>query len=216
MFTYYTLYFKFYKSFFILYNYFGDVMKTVKEFSTYLYEIKKSKFITLLYQIDDISKVNFYLDKAKELYKDATHYCFAYKVNGIQKFSDDGEPGGTAGLPIIEVLNKRELDNILCIVIRYFGGIKLGAGGLVRAYSKAVRDALDNSEIISLVKGYLISIIVNYDEQKQLDYLFGNRIIKKDFNEKIIYYIEIKEEDISLLNNINYEILEERMIKESY
>mgnify|MGYP003309556040 CR=1 FL=1 len=191
-------------------------MKTVKEFSTYLYEIKKSKFITLLYQIDDISKVNFYLDKAKELYKDATHYCFAYKVNGIQKFSDDGEPGGTAGLPIIEVLNKRELDNILCIVIRYFGGIKLGAGGLVRAYSKAVRDALDNSEIISLVKGYLISIIVNYDEQKQLDYLFGNRIIKKDFNEKIIYYIEIKEEDISLLNNINYEILEERMIKESY
>ena len=184
-------------------------MKTVKEFSTYLYEIKKSKFITLLYQIDDISEVNFYLDKAKELYKDATHYCFAYKVNGIQKFSDDGEPGGTAGLPIIEVLNKRELDNILCIVIRYFGGIKLGAGGLVRA-------ALDNSEIINLVKGYLVCIKVNYDEQKQLDYLFGNRIIKKDFNEKIIYYIEIKEEDISLLNNINYEILEERMIKESY
>jgi len=190
-------------------------MLTVKENSIYQYEIKKSKFITLLYQVNNLEEIENILENTRNNYKDATHCCYAYKFQNIQKFSDDGEPGGTAGLPIIEVLNKKNLTNILCIVVRYFGGIKLGAGGLVRAYSKAVRDAIDDNQIINLVHGYFVQFEANYDEQKQYDYQLGDRIIKKDFNERIIYYIEIKKDDIYLLENVNYKILEERMIKES-
>lgn len=190
-------------------------MLTIKENSIYQYEIKKSRFITLLYKVSSLEEIENILQNARNTYKDATHCCYAYKLENIQKFSDDGEPGGTAGLPIIEVLNKKDLNNILCIVVRYFGGIKLGAGGLVRAYSKAVREAIDQNEVIELVEGYFIQIEANYDNQKQYDYLFGDKIIKKEFNEKIIYYIEIKKEDIISIQNMNYKIIEERMIKES-
>lgn len=190
-------------------------MLTIKENSIYQYEIKKSKFITLLYKINSIDEVNKLLEETKKKYFNATHYCYAYKIKNIQKFSDDGEPSGTAGLPIMEVLNKKDLDYILCIVVRYFGGIKLGAGGLVRAYSKAIREAIDNNTIIKLVEGYLVQIETDYDNQKQYDYLFTDKIIKKEFNEKIIYYLELKKEDMTLIKNINYKILEERMIKES-
>jgi len=190
-------------------------MLTIKQNSIYQYEIKKSKFITLLYQVNSLEEIENILDNTRNNYKDATHCCYAYKLQNIQKFSDDGEPGGTAGLPIIEVLNKKNLTNILCIVVRYFGGIKLGAGGLVRAYSKAVRDAIEENTIIGLAHGYLVRFEANYDEQKQYDYQFSDKVIKKDFNEKIIYYVEIKKDDTSLLENIDYQILEERMIKES-
>ena len=82
-------------------------MLTIKENITNEYEIKKSKFITLLYKIDDIKEVNVILENVKSIYKDATHYCYSYKLDGTEKFSDDKEPSGTAGLPMMEVLNKR-------------------------------------------------------------------------------------------------------------
>lgn len=191
-------------------------MQTIKENNIDKYEIKQSKFITLLYKINNIDDINKYLHEAKSNYKDATHYCYAYKIDSIQKFSDDGEPGGTAGLPIMEVLNKRNINNILCIVVRYFGGIKLGAGGLVRAYTKAVCNAIDKTELIALVKGYLIKIITNYDNQKEYDYLFKNKIIKKEFNEKVIYYVELTKEELDKTKNINYEILDNKYIEKSF
>lgn len=191
-------------------------MQTIKENNTDKYEVKQSKFITLLYKINNIADVNKYLQEAKSNYKDATHYCYAYKFDYIQKFSDDGEPGGTAGLPIMEVLNKRNISNVLCIVVRYFGGIKLGAGGLVRAYTKAVCNAIDKTELIALVKGYLIKIITNYDNQKEYDYLFKNKIIKKEFNEKVIYYVELTKEELDKTKNINYEILDNKYIEKPF
>lgn len=191
-------------------------MQTIKENNIDKYEIKQSKFITLLYKINNIDDINKYLHEAKSNYKDATHYCYAYKIDSIQKFSDDGEPGGTAGLPIMEVLNKRNINNVLCIVVRYFGGIKLGAGGLVRAYTKAVCNAIDKTELIALVKGYLIKIITNYDNQKEYDYLFKNKIIKKEFNEKVIYYVELTKEEIDKTKNINYEILDNKYIEKPF
>lgn len=191
-------------------------MQTIKENNIDKYEVKQSKFITLLYKIDNIDDVNKYLQEAKNNYKDATHYCYAYKLDSIQKFSDDGEPGGTAGLPIMEVLNKRNISNVLCIVVRYFGGIKLGAGGLVRAYTKAVCNVIDKTELITLVKGYLIKIITNYDNQKEYDYLFKDKIIKKEFHDKVIYYIELAEEDLDKIRNINYEILDNKYIEKPF
>lgn len=188
-------------------------MQTIKENNIDKYEIKQSKFITLLYKINNIYDVNKCLQEAKNNYKDATHYCYAYKFDDIQKFSDDGEPGGTAGLPIMEVLNKRNISNVLCIVVRYFGGIKLGAGGLVRAYTKAVCNVIDKTELTTLVKGYLIKIITNYDNQKEYDYLFKDKIIKKEFNDKITYYIEMDKDEVNKLIQIDYKIVEEKWIE---
>ena len=93
-------------------------MYSIKKDSIYLYEIKKSKFYTLLYKINDEKEIDKYLKEVKDTYKDATHYCYAYKIKSIKKCSDDGEPSGTAGLPILEVLDKKNIDNILCIVVR--------------------------------------------------------------------------------------------------
>lgn len=187
-------------------------MYTIKENSTYQYEIKKSKFITLLYKVNSLIEVDSILATIKEKYSDATHCCFAYKIGGIQKFSDDGEPGGTAGLPIMEVINKKNLDYILCIVVRYFGGIKLGTGGLVRAYSKAVREAVDDNQIIELEEGFLIKIETVYDKQKELDYLFSKNVVKKEYQEKVIYYIEISSNQLSVIN-YDYEIIEPILIE---
>ncbi len=100
--------------------------------------IKKSKFITKLYYLDDIDKVEEIINNLKKEYKKATHITYAYIINGKEKAFDDGEPNNTAGRPILNVLKKKNVTNILAIVIRYFGGIKLGAGGLVRAYTKSV------------------------------------------------------------------------------
>ncbi len=188
-------------------------MQTIKKNNIDKYDVKQSKFITLLYKINNIDDVNKCLQEAKNNYKDATHYCYAYKFDDIQKFSDDGEPGGTAGLPIMEVLNKRNISNVLCIVVRYFGGIKLGAGGLVRAYTKAVCNVIDKTELITLVKGYLIKIITNYDNQKEYDYLFKDKIIKKEFNDKITYYIEMDKDEVNKLIQIDYKIVEEKWIE---
>ena len=99
---------------------------------TYEYIIKKSKFIVKLIKIDDNSNINKILDDIKKEYTKATHYCYSYVLKNYSKYSDDGEPSGTAGLPILNSINSRNLVNVLCVVIRYFGGIKLGASNLTR------------------------------------------------------------------------------------
>ena len=149
-------------------------MKTIKNDTTNTIIINKSKFICELikvYNIDDIEKS---LTNIKNKYKDATHYCYAYIIGNIKRFNDDGEPGGTAGMPILNVLENNDLNNILCVVIRYFGGIKLGAGGLVRAYSNSVTKALENIEIKELKEAYEISINFKYDNVKNIDYILKN------------------------------------------
>ena len=110
-------------------------------------EIKKSKFIACLFLVTEEDEVDEYLKQIKLDYPGATHYCYAYIIGANQKCSDDHEPHGTAGAPILNVLIKRKLDYVLCVVVRYFGGIKLGAGGLVRAYSNATSQVLDLSLI---------------------------------------------------------------------
>ena len=170
---------------------------------TNILEIKKSKFITLLIKIDDINNVDKYLNDIKKEYKDATHYCYAYIIDNYKKFSDDNEPGGTAGSPIMQVLEKNNLNYVLCIVIRYFGGIKLGAGGLVRAYSKSVVECLNNSEIIKLVKGKNIIIKFNYDKINTIDNILKDSlIINKCFDEVITYEVNIEEDTISKLEGV--------------
>lgn len=189
-------------------------MKTINSDIVTEYEIKNSKFITLLYKIDNDFNISDYLDVVKESYPKATHYCYAYRTLTTQKSSDDGEPGGTAGIPMLNVLIKEELVNVLAITVRYFGGIKLGAGGLVRAYTKSLTTALSAVKTTELEDGFLVRVIINYDMQKQLDYLLKDiDILDKSFNENVFYYIEISKNNLSLLDGYKYEILENRLVK---
>lgn len=115
-------------------------MKLINE---YVYEIKKSKFIGLWYEVSSPDEVKLVLDSLKKEHKKARHIPYAYKIGPIAKKSDDKEPSNTAGGPIYSILEKKNLDNSLVIVIRYFGGIKLGAGGLFRAYLKAANEVTE-------------------------------------------------------------------------
>ena len=127
-------------------------MKSIKEEVINEIIINKSKFITVLTNINDINKIKEKLEDIKKTYKDATHYCYAYIINNHEKCSDNGEPSGTAGMPILNVLKQNNLTNILCVVIRYFGGIKLGAGGLIRAYSTSASEALNKANKKEVIK----------------------------------------------------------------
>jgi len=176
---------------------------SIKENSCYQIDIKNSKFICCLFKINSKDEVNSILDNIKNNYKDATHYCYAYLLEASQKASDDGEPGGTAGMPILNVLQSNNLINILAVVIRYFGGIKLGAGGLVRAYSKSVKEALNHNQIISLEKGINVDIYFNYDKIKELDYLLKNEVINtKSFDQVIKYNINISKDGLESIKDI--------------
>ena len=162
--------------------------------------IKKSKFITELYKVNNISEINNILNVLKKDYKDSTHVCYAYIVNGKEKCSDDGEPSGTAGIPILNILKKNNLNNILAVVIRYFGGIKLGAGGLVRAYSNSVNDTLKLTDIIELTEGYLVELEFTYDQVKLVDYILINKkIINKEYNDNITYNFYLNEKELDFI-----------------
>ena len=156
--------------------------------------IKKSKFICRLYYVNDIYEINSILEDLKKEYKDATHICYAYVIDNKEKACDDGEPSKTAGMPILEILKKKDLNNVLCVVIRYFGGIKLGAGGLIRAYSNSVRKTIDKVDIISYKKYIEVSIEVNYDNKKLLESIVKDyEVINKDYKDTIVYKIRLEE-----------------------
>jgi len=189
-------------------------MKTIKCNISNEIVIKNSRFITLLYKIDKSSNILEILEEVKKQFPKATHYCYAYRTETHEKSSDDGEPGGTASIPMLNVLIKEKVINVLAITIRYFGGIKLGAGGLVRAYTKSLTEALALKELVSLEKGYLIKLTTDYSKQKILDYTLKDiNIIKKDFAKEVIYLIEISKEKLGLIKDYDYEIIEDKLIE---
>ena len=178
--------------------------------------IKNSKFITNLFIVENIEEVNKYLNLIKDKYKDANHNCYAYIVDNIRKCSDDGEPSGTAGIPMMKVLEHKELNNVLVIVTRYFGGIKLGAGGLVRAYTNSVSKALDIVNIIDTIKGYNIDIIFNFNDIKHIDYLLKDiKILNKEYKDIVKYNLNASNNLLEILkqNNIKYNIIKEIYIE---
>ena len=187
-------------------------MYSIKEKTTSLIEINKSKFYGYLIPINNTDEIESILNVIKNEYKDATHYCYAYIFETKKRFNDDGEPSGTAGMPILNVLENNNLDHILAVVVRYFGGIKLGAGGLVRAYTNSVCETLDSAKIIKLVEGKEVKINFEYNNIKQIEYLLKDyNIVKKEYDNIITFIIDIPN-DIDIkdkLNNYitNYEVL---------
>ena len=190
-------------------------MRTIKNNKEIEIIINKSRFICISYIINSISDVDVFLNEAKEKYEDATHYCYAYIIDSYKKCSDDKEPSGTAGLPILNVLEKNELNNILVIVVRYFGGIKLGAGGLVRAYTNSVVECLKDN-IKDIKKGIKLEIKFGYDKVKIIDNIFKDKIIDKYFDEYIMYIIKISYDEYELIKdkliNLNVKVLEDNII----
>ena len=186
-------------------------MKVIKENIINKLEVNKSIFYTDLIKVYSKDEVINELNNIKNKYKDATHYCYAYIIDDIKKSSDDGEPGGTAGVPIMETLNNKDLNYILCVVTRYFGGIKLGAGGLVRAYRKATIEAINNSTLLDLIDGYEIIIKISYNEQKDLEYLLKDNF-KKEYDNDVTYTIKCNK-DIKEILEKKYNILSINEIK---
>ena len=137
-------------------------MKSVREITTYRWTIKKSEFICTLIPCNDEEEIEKIIRKYREKYHDATHNCIAYIVNNQKRANDDNEPSGTAGLPMLDVLEKNDLTNIIAIVTRYFGGVLLGANGLVRAYSHSTALAIEAAQIKIMMPCYPVSIQTDY------------------------------------------------------
>lgn len=163
-------------------------MFTIKENVKNEIEINKSKFITYILKLNKEKDVNIILNKLKKEYKDANHYCYAYIFENIKRFNDDKEPSHTAGMPILNVLENKKLNKVLAVVIRYFGGIKLGVGGLVRAYTNSVAKAIKDDNIIPMVKENEIKIEFDYKDINNVNYILKDyKITYKEFDENVIY-----------------------------
>lgn len=139
--------------------------------SEYEIVINRSRFITTLVPIENAEQAFDEIKKISKKYSDATHNCYAFvsnRENTEQRFSDDGEPQGTAGMPMLEVLKKRNVRMVLAVVTRYFGGIKLGAGGLVSAYSRSVSKALDNAKVVRCDRAKFYEVVCDYSDFRRL------------------------------------------------
>lgn len=188
-------------------------MQTINKNITNTIIINKSIFITDIVSVTSKEDALAELNKIKEKHKDASHYCYAYIIDDIKKSSDDNEPGGTAGIIMMEVLNKFSLNYTLCVVTRYFGGIKLGTGGLIRAYRKSVVDTLtlNKSNIVPIIDGFEITIKVSYSKQKEVEYLIKDNYTKK-YDDLVEYTIKCDSDTFEKIKS-KYDILNVKKIK---
>lgn len=173
---------------------------------------KKSRFIANAYHISNKEEAEKIISELKKKYYDAKHNCFAFSFldeenNLTEKCSDDGEPSGTAGAPILNVIKKNNLNNILIVVTRYFGGILLGTGGLTRVYSATASLAVENGKIIKQEKGAEVLIEIEYSDNEKFKYYCGKNkinIIDSQYGETIFYKIEINEEEYKNMMQKNF------------
>ena len=182
-------------------------MKTIKQEQRIEFEEKKSKFIGYAKPVFSKEEAEEYIEYIKSIHSDATHNCSAYKINnnGLEffKVDDDGEPSGTAGKPMGDIINYMEVNNLVVIATRYFGGIKLGAGGLVRNYAKTVKLAITEAEIVDFIDKIDLMIEIPYEKLGELEKLlkdYGAENIEKSFLEKIIFKFRI---DKKFYENLN-------------
>ena len=171
---------------------------------------KKSKFIADIYPVKNVEEAENKIKEIKKKYYDAKHHCFAFSIieeNGItQKSSDDGEPSGTAGAPILNIIKSNNLQNVVIIVTRYFGGILLGTGGLTRAYSEAAGKVVEQSDLIQKEPGMEVELEIDYNDNEKFKYYCQKNninIIKIEYTENILYKIELNEKEYKKIEEIN-------------
>lgn len=190
---------------------------------------KKSKFIANVFYVETVEEAEEKVKEIKKKYFDARHNCFAYSVftkDGIvNRFSDDGEPSGTAGGPMLNILNGKELTNVVVIVTRYFGGILLGTGGLIRAYTGAAQEALGKLEDVYKDLGLEAKLITTYPELEKLKYYLKQNqieITSTEYNETVEVFVDITEEKYNNIlkakekYELNFELIKTEVLKEKY
>ena len=159
--------------------------------------INKSRFIAHIKPVADEDEAKSFIAEVKQEHKEATHNCSAYTIGNqmnIQKANDDGEPSGTAGVPMLDILKKLETHNVCVVVTRYFGGIKLGGGGLIRAYSGAVRDVIYDIGRVALKEAVPVTVAINYDLTGKFEYeLASTSFLLRDtqYTDKVSYSIDV-------------------------
>ena len=195
---------------------------TIKQAHSIENVISKSRFIAYIKPVSTENEAKAFIDEIKTKHKDATHNCSAYTVGpemNIQKANDDGEPSGTAGIPMLEILKKQEIHNVCVVVTRYFGGIKLGAGGLIRAYSGAVRDVIYDMGRVELREAIPVTVTLDYDQTGKFEYELASTtfLLREQFyTDKVSYQIDVVKNEydtfIDFLNRItsgNYDLKQE-------
>lgn len=163
---------------------------------------KKSRFIGEVHYAKNLSEAESFLSAARKKYYDARHHCFACIVGApgtpdeILRSNDDGEPGGTAGKPMLEVLGGENLHYAAAVVTRYFGGTLLGTGGLVRAYTAAVRAAVENADIITVIQGYRLSYRLTYPQAGKLQYIYAKEQLPQpeiEYGQDVVMHVLVPE-----------------------
>ena len=181
---------------------------------------KKSRFIAQIFAVNSKEEAEQVLANVKKKYYDAKHNCYAYIVDNIEKCSDDGEPSGTAGAPMLDLLKNNGLNNIIVVVTRYFGGTLLGTGGLVRAYTEAAVKAIELANIVQEEEGFEIEVVVDYQNLEKLKYYCNKnniKIVKIDYKDVIICNLEVtkqEKENLTKEYNETINILEYKVIRE--
>lgn len=188
-------------------------MRYIKEKASQQIEINKSIFIALIFPLESQSDIEGMISEVKHDYPKANHYCSASifgETGEHQTASDDGEPSRTAGIPILEVLKHHDVTNILCVVVRFFGGIKLGSGGLVRAYTKAIADLMKEAKFFQkkLVPSYQITF--DYPLINQMDHYLDKKatITEKSFLATVTYKIVLQDNEDSVLEDIKHQLID--------
>ena len=162
-------------------------------------EEKNSEFLTFLHPVTSRDEAMTHIDGYRKQYPDAAHVCWAYVIGNTrqpktQAFSDDGEPSGTAGKPMLHVLTERDVGNSLAVVVRYFGGVKLGAGGLVRAYSGAVSDAVNHAELVQVTPSVQLQVAVDFAKETKIRHLvniYDGQIVNVDYATRVTLDISL-------------------------
>lgn len=167
---------------------------------------KKSEFIGYLCPVQTEEQAVSFIEEIRAMHRKATHNCYAYilRENNAARHSDDGEPGGTAGVPIYEVLRKEGLTDVCCVVTRYFGGVLLGAGGLVRAYTKGAKDAVDAAQIKCMASAAEMLVTVDYGLYGKLAQIFADhdaRVTNEEFADNVKITLYIREEQSQALQD---------------
>ena len=176
---------------------------------------KKSRFIAQIFAVNSKEEAEQVLANVKKKYYNAKHNCYAYIVDNIEKCSDDGEPSGTAGAPMLDLLKNNGLNNIIVVVTRYFGGTLLGTGGLVRAYTESAKKALENAKMIEKEYGIRYLLEISYGNIKEIQYICKQlkiNIIDSEYGENVILTLESNEEKKKKLENSGIEIKNEKIL----
>jgi uncharacterized YigZ family protein len=183
-----------------------NVTRTIAHDGEHEIEILKSRFICTVLRVTDEGDARAHLERLRKRYWDANHNCHAYVIGEggrLQKASDDGEPSGTAGVPMLEVLKRRDLVDTMAVVTRYFGGTKLGAGGLIRAYGRSVTEALDAVGIVERRPRAIVEIAADHATAGRLENSFRNSIYALAdirYEEAVTFVTHLPDDDVPALN----------------